>query len=258
MNCRQFLLGMILGAGLALPAVADAPMQSLWPTVRPAQSLAALPDAVVLVSRAPGVQISLRPLLRPDLWQTVPAQSQAIQVAAKARGSVCGVRSILGKKLPRIKGRYRGCGIRNPVQITSVAGVMLSRPATLNCRTAKSLNRWVKRGVIPTLKKLGGGVASLRVLDHYNCRSRNNQPGAKISEHAKGNAIDIGGFILNDGSAVTVRKGWGNPAQTKVLRRLHRTACGPFGTVLGPNYNRFHQDHFHLDTARYGGGTFCR
>jgi len=39
---------------------------------------------------------------------------------------------------------------------------------------------------------------------------------------------------------------------------MHRAACGPFGTVLGPNADRFHQDHFHFDTARHRSGPYCR
>jgi len=30
------------------------------------------------------------------------------------------------------------------------------------------------------------------------------------------------------------------------------------GTVLGPEANRFHRDHFHFDTAEYRSGPYCR
>ena len=45
---------------------------------------------------------------------------------------------------------------------------------------------------------------------------------------------------------------------------LETMACGtaavvtPVGTVLGPESDRFHQDHFHFDTARQRNGPFCR
>ena len=32
----------------------------------------------------------------------------------------------------------------------------------------------------------------------------------------------------------------------------------PFGTVLGPNSDRFHRDHFHFDMASYSSGAYCR
>jgi hypothetical protein len=101
-------------------------------------------------------------------------------------------------------------------------------------------------------------LKSLRVAAHYACRTRNNQPGARISEHGKGRAIDISGLRLRDGTLITVRNGWNGAETGKILRRMHQGACGPFGTVLGPESDRFHLDHFHFDTARYRSGPFCR
>ncbi len=39
----------------------------------------------------------------------------------------------------------------------------------------------------------------MRVVAHYACRNRNNKRGGKLSEHAKGNAIDIAAFTLKNG-----------------------------------------------------------
>ncbi|MFC6587279.1 extensin family protein [Sulfitobacter pacificus] len=108
------------------------------------------------------------------------------------------------------------------------------------------------------LVETGGGLSSLRVAAHYACRTRNNQKGAKLSEHGKGRAIDISGFRLADGSEVSVLKGWNARRYSKAMRRMHKGACGPFGTVLGPKANRFHLDHFHFDTARYRSGSYCK
>ena len=80
----------------------------------------------------------------------------------------------------------------------------------------------------------------------------------RLSEHGKGRAIDISGLVLANGEVITVLKGWRQPGESKLLKTLHKAACGPFGTVLGPNSDRFHQDHFHFDTARYRSGAFCR
>lgn len=57
---------------------------------------------------------------------------------------------------------------------------------------------------------------------------------------------------------ITVAQGWGSRAGGPILERIHRAACGPFGTVLGPRSDRFHQDHIHVDTARNRGGAYCR
>jgi hypothetical protein len=51
---------------------------------------------------------------------------------------------------------------------------------------------------------------------------------------------------------------WNTGHKGRILRQLHQTACGPFGTVLGPEADRHHQDHFHFDTANHRGGAYCR
>lgn len=41
------------------------------------------------------------------------------------------------------------------------------------------------------------------------------------------------------------------------LRRLHKGACGIFGTVLGPEANEAHRNHFHFDMAARKRNAFC-
>ncbi|WP_420584734.1 extensin family protein [Ruegeria sp.] len=195
----------------------------------------------------------LRPYLRP--------KSAELQVLFKKRKlrktSVCGDIDIQGKPVGRVPGRIKACGIKDAVQITSVSGVALSRPSTMDCGTAIALNKWVDKTVKPTFKRRGP-VIELQVAAHYACRTRNNQKGARISEHGKGRAIDISGFKMADGEVVTVLSGWRKNPSQRQLKKIWRGACGPFGTVLGPNSDRFHRDHFHLDTARHRSGPYCR
>ena len=101
-------------------------------------------------------------------------------------------------------------------------------------------------------RHFGQDIASLRVIASYACRSRNSRLGAKLSEHGRANAIDISGFEFGDGSKLMIKQGWraGGP-RTAFLRDVHRGACRYFSTVLGPNSDRFHHDHFHLDLARH-------
>ncbi len=180
------------------------------------------------------------------------------RVAKGLQGSVCGNPNIRGEKISRIPAKLRGCGLDNGVKVTEVSGVALTQHAKIDCNTAKALNTWVERGVKPAVGRRGGGVKSLKVVAHYACRTRNNQKGAKVSEHGRGRAVDIAAINLKDGSSMTVLKGWRSAKNGPALKKMHKAACGPFGTVLGPNANRFHQDHFHFDTARYRSGTYCR
>lgn len=174
------------------------------------------------------------------------------------RGAICGDPAIQGVVVGEVPGPG-GCGIANAVEVDAVGGVLLSQPSLMKCATAQTLNGWVQEDMKPIVGDMGGGVKSLKVAAHYVCRTRNHQSGARLSEHAKGNAIDISAFRLADGSEISVLDHWraGN-ARSRVLKRLHASACGPFGTVLGPESDRFHQTHFHLDIAEYRSGSFCR
>ncbi|SLN27174.1 hypothetical protein PSA7680_01209 [Pseudoruegeria aquimaris] len=221
------------------------------------------------------VAASLRPSLRPRGLRAPapsnrPAKAAVLPASTAVRtpvptvainsklGKVCGSKEIIGRKLAPIPGRINGCGIADPVQVYEVSGVRLSNPARMDCVTAKALNDWTKSAVKPTFGRLGGGIREYRVAAGYACRTRNNQPGAKISEHGKGRAIDISAFTLKNGQTITVLQGWNRKVEGKLLRSVHKQACKPFGTVLGPNADRFHRDHFHLDTARYRSGSYCR
>lgn len=199
------------------------------------------------------VATSMRPNRRPG---TIEAAAQARRQAI-LRGQVCGDPAIQGDAIGRVSGPGR-CGIDSAVRVKSVAGVALNPPARIDCKTASALKVWVQRGVIPAVGSEGGGAAGLRVVSHYACRTRNNQPGARLSEHSFGRAIDVAGIRLKSGREMTLLTDWNSAGDGAQLRRMWRAACGPFGTVLGPEANRFHRDHFHFDTARYRSGPYCR
>ena len=251
----------VVVSGLAVPI-------SLLPTPRPVAAVVPKPEPEAeaegpTVEASPGTAVlaSLLPKKRPRVpkrfLQRISSREQTPEVRVSG-GSVCGVKTIIGKPIKPIAGKIRGCGVANPVRITHVSGVKLSMPANVNCNTARALNTWVANSVKPTVGRLGGGVAGLKVVAHYSCRTRNNQPGAKISEHGRGNAVDIAAIQLKDGNSITVLNGWRTKNGGAILKKIHRDACGTFGTVLGPNSDRFHQDHFHFDVARHRGGAYCR
>ncbi len=199
------------------------------------------------------VALSQRPARRPAAIEAAAEEARL----ARLRGQVCGDASIQGEAIGRVEGPG-ACGVSGAVRVKSVAGISLSPRAVMDCTTAQALNRWVETGLIPVVGSEGGGAASLRVVSHYACRNRNNQAGGRLSEHANGRAIDIAGIRLRNGGEITVLTGWNSADDGAQLREMWRMACGPFGTVLGPNANRFHLDHFHFDTARYRSGAYCR
>ncbi|MEM7524334.1 MAG: extensin family protein [Pseudomonadota bacterium] len=192
------------------------------------------------------------------------AVERAIDITAGgdigADGQICGDPRIIGRRISRITGSLSGCGIANPVRVTSVAGVALSSSVRVNCETAQRLADWVTRGVQPAAaRSFGQRVTSMRPVASYACRTRNSRSGARLSEHAKGNAVDIAGFTLADGTTLSVLKDWpASGVRRRFMQASWKSACGPFGTVLGPQSDVFHRDHFHLDIAKHQGGAYCR
>jgi hypothetical protein len=245
-----------------------APARSVRPPRRPVTvMLVAPPPAEPRVTQVqPTAMTSPRPVPRPrDLAAPRPAQGVTLAAAAGVRvepgrelvrpkkGALCGDPALRGERLAPITGKVRGCGIEDPVRVTEVDGVRLSTPATLDCATARALREWVETGLKPAVGR--AGVAEIKVAAHYTCRTRNNRPGAPISEHGRGKAIDIAGIRLGNGTLVTVL---GDYRGSKVLQKARRAACGIFGTTLGPGSDRFHNDHLHFDTARHRNGPYCR
>lgn len=222
------------------------------------------PAEIVQVSSGAPVASGLRPLSRPDNLEAAIIKVAAVRSPSAPagtggrKGAVCGVPGIQGQTVAPIKGKVAGCGIDNPVQITAIDGVVLSQPAMMDCPTAIALNTWVQTGLKPAVGRLGGGVKELRVAGHYVCRPRNNQKGAKVSEHGRGKAIDISAITLANGVSISVLKGWRDRQHGAILKTAYKSACGPFGTTLGPGSDGYHEDHLHFDTASYRNGPYCR
>lgn len=171
---------------------------------------------------------------------------------------LCGTTGLTGRPIPPIVSRVQGCGLPDGVEVTAVSGIPLSQPVEVDCATARSMQSWVDQGIIPAVAGMGGGLARIEIAGSYSCRPRNNQAGAQISEHGRGHAIDVSALVLRSGDVLSVARDW-RTRIGPVLQRVHDTACGTFDTVLGPNSDRFHQDHIHVDTAPgRRGGAYCR
>lgn len=264
---RKLISAASLWATFAVGAWAEAPLTTSIPQIRPhsdfileeVQADAIIGDVIGAVgfsgsapAAEPAILFETRPQIRPA--NLVPVVAKPPSSAAKQ----CKNNALMGEVAASIPGKLQGCGVVNPVKITAVHGIALSRPATVDCATANAFADWTKNSVIRQFGKKKREVVTIEVLASYSCRTRNNKKGAKISEHGKGRAIDVGSFVLDDGSRVSVFVDWKSKKWGKTMKAIHKGACGPFGTVLGPNADVYHKDHFHMDTARYRSGPYCR
>jgi len=138
----------------------------------------------------------------------------------------------------------------NPV--AAVGPVAVKPAATLACPIVSVLDKWLAESVQPAAQRwFGARVVEIKQISAYSCRGMNGNPGAHISEHAFGNALDIAAFTLADGRRITVKDGWhGMPEEQGFLRDVQAAACREFNTVLAPGSNVYHSDHIHVDLMR--------
>jgi hypothetical protein len=236
------------------PAPAPAVTASAPPPARPLAAADPVPPIAVAAPRIP----AMRPRPRGTPTVSLPARNQPPRALPPQGGQICDDPRLEGVRISRIASANPACGILQPVRVTEVSGVRLSRPITVTCRMASRLADWVTDHAVPIADKLGRDLVALTVYDSYSCRPRNNVRGQRISEHGKGQALDIAGFLFAGGHEVTVLDGWKRGEDGQFLRALHRSACGPFNTVLGPSSDRFHRNHFHFDVGNSGRSPYCR
>ncbi len=139
------------------------------------------------------------------------------------------------------------------------------RPASVapSCPVVSALALWEWQVVQPAAREyLGSPIASIGHYGSYSCRRMYGASEGSWSEHATGNAIDIASFTTDDGETVSVLNDWngGTEDQQAFLRAVRDGACDLFATVLSPDYNSAHANHFHFDQADRGamGWGACR
>jgi hypothetical protein len=217
-----------------------------------------LVDGACAAARVPSAQV---PSAQVPLPPRRPAEAEA--PAPPLQSSAC-IERLRGRAafvpLPAIEGPGE-CAAADVVRLSAVlmpdrAPVALVPPATLNCDMAEAVTEFVRHDLAPATDDLGAPLAAVVVSDSYRCRARNSERGAKVSEHGRANALDIGAIRLADGSAVALA-GPGLPV--KLQERVRVGACRWFTTVLGPGADAHHAVHVHLDRiARRGGYRICQ
>ncbi len=121
---------------------------------------------------------SLRPKKRPRKLRTAllqPSKPGKVKKAVryKKKGSVCGINGLRGYHVKRISGNG-GCGVKNPVKLTEVDGVKMTREVSIGCGTARAFYTWIQQGAKPAVGKMSVGLAKVQVIGGYACRNRNS------------------------------------------------------------------------------------
>jgi hypothetical protein len=150
-----------------------------------------------------------------------------------------------------------GCSALGAVQLLNI-GTPVTNLKAMTCPLARTFARWSREAVQPAADQwLGSRIVRIETFGTYACRTRNSQPGARLSEHAFANAVDVSGFVLADGRRITVQQGWNGEDERvrRFLRAVHQAGCRRFAIGLSPDSDAYHYNHMHFDMGR---GPYCR
>ena len=178
-----------------------------------------------------------------------------------------------GMRMMALQDRETGpaCGFDNAFRIARTS-VAVGEPFSLSCRAALSLAMWERHTLQQAAQThMRSRVARIEHLGSYACRNIYGQDGRRRSQHATADALDIAGFVFEDGRRVRVLGDWSSPMEAAAgetagdtaggteaaafLQAVRDGACRWFDAVLGPDYNAAHADHFHFDR---GPARICR
>ncbi|HXH52994.1 MAG TPA: extensin family protein [Sphingomicrobium sp.] len=156
------------------------------------------------------------------------------------------------------------CGYDDGIRFAADGRELVYLPAGVvtSCPVAAAMALFERQIVQPAALRHFGRKAS--AIDHsgsYSCRRLYNREEGRFSEHARANALDIIGFRIDGGERVSVLRDWPREGpRADFLEEVRDGACRLFSTVLSPDYNEAHADHFHFDQAQRGarGWRMCR
>ncbi len=165
--------------------------------------------------------------------------------------------TVVAHAAPPVSG-LGGCGIASPVTLEAVVlrdgrRVPLEPPALMRCDLAQVVADWLRDDIVPATAAEGSllGIADAAA---YTCRPRNSILGGRLSEHGRGNAIDVLAFRF---AKRTIGLKGGDARDT--ITAIRAAACARFATVLGPGADRFHETDLHLDLEhRRNGFKLCQ
>jgi hypothetical protein len=121
------------------------------------------------------------------------------------------------------------------------------------------LTKWVEGVSAEAERHLSGPPAKILIGTSYECRGQNRQAGAKLSEHAFANGVDVMGFAFRARPTIAIAPRTGDAPEALFQAAVRQKACAYFSTVLGPGSDAAHANHLHLDMrARRPGSGICQ
>lgn len=229
-------------------------------------SCALVSQGLIALAPISVVAVPLPPPRPPDLIAPTPETKVAQPMPMDndtLRAQVLANHRVIGEALPPISDKG-GCVIAAPLRLDAIlledgTKVTLAPEVILRASLASAVADWVRDDLAPAIAK-GDRLASIEGTGGYECRNRDSIAGAKLSEHAIGNALDLHALRTEQGKLFVIAPSTGDRDDVKAFRALmKKTACLRFSTVLGPGADAFHAQHLHIDLAvRRNGLHLCQ
>lgn len=149
------------------------------------------------------------------------------------------------------------CPLTGAVRVVDFGSVGLSSSFLASCSLALSSTMFIHQRAVPLAQtEMGSKLTRINHLGSFACRNIYNREGARRSEHATADALDISGFSFANQQQISVLKDWrGKGKGREYLHMVFENGCSFFGNALGPEYNAAHANHFHMGMRGYG---LCR
>src|SRR5947209_9689478 len=201
------------------------------PKARPADAPAAEPDKSGARKQTPGEPTE----------QAAPPPPSVCRLALTEEIAIA-------PSIPDIHGPG-DCGGEDLVRLEAVVLpdkrlVSLKPAAILRCTMASAVADWIRTDMADLASRLGTSISDLDNFDSFECRGRNRVSGARLSEHARANALDVRSLKFANGQSISLTD---RTAPRELRENVLHSMCTRFATVLGPGSDGYHEDHIHLD-----------
>lgn len=144
-----------------------------------------------------------------------------------------------------------GCGMTDPVALTRGPTGIAYRPALrVSCAFALRLPALERTIQAVAEEALGEPVEVARVMGSYGCRHiQSARSPRRLSEHAFGNAIDVGELWTRSRHAVVLRDFRRDEPSGAFLRAVaaRLRELDEVERLLDPDTNQAHHNHFHVE-----------
>jgi hypothetical protein len=186
------------------------------------------------------------------------AWDRLVTLDGKACREDLAARGVRFRSLPdELEPNEQGCGIPHGVLVTAgPTGIRYTPALRVDCSFALELPAIESAIQKEANENLGTRITKITTFGTYSCRKARGSVRGNLSEHAVGNAMDIGGFTPKVGKPISVLRDY-HPFEespddrSRFLRAIFRALREQEGltTVIGPENRDDHRDHIHVDRA---------